>query len=165
MVVEDIGSGEHHHPHIHYVFSDDDPELLTNAVLHNLDQSLVIEQSSEMLPEGGSAVKDRVLILDLDESGRNVTAVQSLSQEWQIGNTTLSAAPTFANGVQEENNSLMLTIQGREQHRFHADTASSQIITEANNHNDDALVGALNTLAMTFQAEQVALQKLVDEFR
>ena len=38
VLIEDPETGEYHHPTVHYVFSDDDPEILTSAALEVLDQ-------------------------------------------------------------------------------------------------------------------------------
>lgn len=102
VVVEDTATGEQHHPHVEYVFSSDDPDHLTSAVLHSL-------QNGEIQDED-----ERTLVVDLDESGRQVTAVKSLSPDWQVSATRLSQAPTFAGsaGSQVDETGLMLRVQG-----------------------------------------------------
>jgi hypothetical protein len=92
-LIEDANSSEYYHPTVHYVFSDDDPELVTEAALRALETGGVnehsrrheeqseqgyIDEGSEMaqygsrkqslLPPPIPGVKERYIILDVEPS-------------------------------------------------------------------------------------------------
>lgn len=160
MVIEERTTGEHQHPHVHYVFSDDDPETLTNALLHDFDQPISLGLSSDDGAQADKPVKDRVFILDLDESGQNVVAAQSLSRHWQIARADINHAPTFNNAARTTDNGLMLKIVGVEQQDRAQSLSLSQTISEAGTYDDDALLNTLQSLLLTFQEEQAVLQQM-----
>ena len=57
-ILEDSASGEHHHPHVHYVFSDDSDlqtDTLTNALLQSLDPEGDHEVTPRPAADPGSA--------------------------------------------------------------------------------------------------------------
>ncbi|QKX64558.1 uncharacterized protein TRUGW13939_11733 [Talaromyces rugulosus] len=85
-LIEDENSGDYHHPTVHYIFSDDDPDLITEASLRALQgdghdslgqniQGSNIEEGSEdilhkpsFLPPPMPGVKERFLILDVEQT-------------------------------------------------------------------------------------------------
>lgn len=99
-LIEDQNSGDYHHPTVHYIFSDDDPDFITEASLRALQgdghispgqnvQGSNIEEGSEterglhkpsFLPPPLPGVKERYLILDVEQSknGNNQGAPSSL---------------------------------------------------------------------------------------
>ncbi|KAI0466148.1 hypothetical protein F4859DRAFT_333450 [Xylaria cf. heliscus] len=75
-----------HHPHVQYVFSDDDPDILTQALADcehiNADQS-----------DSDPTVANRAMILDLapnDDGGYSVAWASSLSPSWAVLDAQLS---------------------------------------------------------------------------
>ena len=104
-LIEDAETGETHHPTVHYVFSDDDPELMTSAALDAIERDPT--ESSEK-PE------ERMLILDIAPDGKHVVAVTSLSPNWQMVKTATRLAPSWGGEENEGDAGLMLTISGQE---------------------------------------------------
>ncbi|ORY68622.1 uncharacterized protein BCR38DRAFT_482125 [Pseudomassariella vexata] len=75
-----------HHPKVHYIFSDDDPDLLTQALAQQHDANLHNSASDP-------ALSDRAVILDLaqdSEGGYNVSWASSLSPSWAVVNAQVS---------------------------------------------------------------------------
>jgi hypothetical protein len=102
-LIEDPDTGEHHHPSVHYIFSDDNPDFLTSAVVDGMDQ----EQTAKD--------RERMILLDMASDGKTIVEAQSLSQHWQILRTTVGQAPSWADEVSRKDiPGLMLNIQGME---------------------------------------------------
>jgi hypothetical protein len=57
-LVHDTSSRTTHHPQVHYIFSDDDPELLTHALEQQRHGGLSSSRSA-------TEINDRAIILDL----------------------------------------------------------------------------------------------------
>ncbi|KAI1163179.1 hypothetical protein F5B18DRAFT_328590 [Nemania serpens] len=75
-----------HHPHVRYIFSDDDPDILTHA-LAECEHAYVDELGSD------SAPANRAMILDLapnDGGGYSVAWASSLSPSWAVLDAQLS---------------------------------------------------------------------------
>ncbi|KAI1202830.1 hypothetical protein F5X97DRAFT_190621 [Nemania serpens] len=75
-----------HHPHVRYIFSDDDPDILTQA-LAECEHGYADELGSD------SAPANRAMILDLapnDDGGYSVAWASSLSPSWAVLDTQLS---------------------------------------------------------------------------
>lgn len=118
-MVHNESSGERWHPHVHYIFSDDSDEMLTNAVLRTLDgqhermPGEVTAANDNPVAHSCTTLKDRYIILDLDTTGQQVTSAQSLSPDWQVSETLLTTAPTFSSTSSASNNAgMMLQIRG-----------------------------------------------------
>ncbi|OCL11061.1 hypothetical protein AOQ84DRAFT_230022 [Glonium stellatum] len=123
-LIEDADTGEHYHPYVHYVFSDDDPVLLTAASMRALgvDDAALIARPPEPEPlndstnnntntninndddsnpntesrlSRGARDDERFLLLDVGADGASIVAAQSLSAEWQVTGTQVRAAPTW----------------------------------------------------------------------
>ncbi|KAI0178541.1 hypothetical protein GGR52DRAFT_260793 [Hypoxylon sp. FL1284] len=108
-----------HHPHVRYVFSDDDPDVLTQA-LADLDPELGGSTADPTLPT------NRAMILDLapDTAGRyKVAWASSLSPSWAVLDAQLSQiSPPSSDGESNNGNEggdgssradrLMLRIEG-----------------------------------------------------
>ena len=109
-LIEDPQSGEHHHPTVLYIFSDDDPELLTNAALEALDTHG--QESQHEMPE--EHVDERYVILDMAADGKTVTAAASMSRDWQAIQTAITTAPSWGDDTKSEDKGLMLKISGQE---------------------------------------------------
>ncbi|OQU95894.1 hypothetical protein CLAIMM_02054 [Cladophialophora immunda] len=178
-LIEDSVTNEHHHPTVHYIFADDDADLITEAALRSLealdptqraeqggatsgrqgrplshaqqtqpprssqDPSLHHQDDSinaPRLPPPAADMHEHYIILDVHPQPRaqnpddataagaassggggggplgynyEVTSAHSLSAEWQVLRTSISAAPTIGDGPSEEGEGLMLRIEGR----------------------------------------------------
>lgn len=107
----DSSSDNYHHPSVHYVFADDDPEILTAAALESLDAD------HEQADNPSTAENERFVILDLSPSGKEVVSATSLSPDWQALRTSISPAPSWggsSDGKGEAERGLMLRISGQE---------------------------------------------------
>ncbi|KAK8165385.1 hypothetical protein IWX90DRAFT_162858 [Phyllosticta citrichinensis] len=69
-----------------------------------------------ILPPSVPGQKDRYVVLDLSADARSITQAQSLSREWQVISTSISAAPTFTEEGDDAGGSgaLMLRVEGLE---------------------------------------------------
>jgi hypothetical protein len=134
-LVEDSTTAEHHHPTVHYIFSDDDADIVTEASLRALSRrstglsgsssSLQHDSSgssSSALPAHKPGVKERYVVLDVGPSGDAVVAAHSLTSDWQVLGVDVTNAPTWvaedenASGAAAGGNTvgLMLRIEGTE---------------------------------------------------
>ncbi|RYP63299.1 hypothetical protein DL771_009331 [Monosporascus sp. 5C6A] len=120
-LVNNASTGTTHHPHVHYIFSDDDPDLLTRALTEH-HETTVDEAGS------GPASSDRAVILDLatdNGGGYHVAWASSLSPSWAVLDAQLSRiSPPSSDGGNENDGGggtdssrpgrLMLRIEGLE---------------------------------------------------
>ncbi|KAK3322059.1 hypothetical protein B0H66DRAFT_187093 [Apodospora peruviana] len=109
-----------HHPTVHYIFADDDPEVLTAALAQHhrqTDQDETDEQASSIHPN------DRAVVLDMvpmsDGTSLEVAWASSLSPDWAIVSASVShveggeAGPgTPAGGHNGNPGGLVLKIEG-----------------------------------------------------
>lgn len=100
-LVEDRLTGEHHHPMVHYVFADDDPDLLTNAALETLHTDHV----------DGAVATDRFVLVDMSADGQEVVSTFSMSADWQGVVSRVTQAPSWGND--SASTQLMLRICGQ----------------------------------------------------
>ena len=165
-LIEDSVTNEHHHPTVHYIFADDDADIIAEAALRSLEtldptqrvgQSSTAEQgrghprkeaearpsrmqneedslNASRLPHITAGVQEHYVILDVHpqpqapvqtvKSDDNSPAVpstysyevisaHSLSAEWQVLRTSISAAPTIGDNPPAGDEGLMLRIEGR----------------------------------------------------
>lgn len=99
-LVEDTVTGEHTHPVVHYVFSDDDPDIVTSSVLDATD---------------ATTPSQRVVIVDVSADARTIVSAHSLSPTWQVHQAAISQAPSWnESGPTQTTEGLMLRIQGCE---------------------------------------------------
>ncbi|KAI0881440.1 uncharacterized protein GGS22DRAFT_58092 [Annulohypoxylon maeteangense] len=109
-----------HHPHVRYIFSDDDPDILTQA-LAELDTGADESSSDPTLR------RSRAMILDLapdSKGGYNVAWASSLSASWAVLDTQLDHIPPPSSDGSNDGNDggdnsarvdrLMLRIDGIE---------------------------------------------------
>ncbi|KAB8337204.1 hypothetical protein FH972_021506 [Carpinus fangiana] len=108
-IVQDSGASgsSHHHPHVHYIFSDDDPEPVTSALLRSLDRT-------GSTADGQQNLRERAIIVDLAADGQTVVSTKSLSPNWQTTKTSMQSAPTFDGADVPKEAALMLSITGTE---------------------------------------------------
>ena len=134
-LIEDPAANEHHHPTVHYIFADDDTDIITEAACRSLAQDDPSQEplasasrdpweEESKLPALEPEVREHYLILDGqpreaashgESTWYEVTAAHSFSSEWQILNATISEAPTIdaAGAIGAEGEGLMLKIEGR----------------------------------------------------
>lgn len=125
-LISDDASGEYLHPSVHYVFADDDAEIVTEAALRSLQRAEAVVQHSDSETENTENTRvlpsrpntrEHYLVLDIapgrDGVNYEVTKAQSLSSEWQILRTSIANAPTIDVGDGLEDAGLMLKIEGR----------------------------------------------------
>ncbi|MCJ1292415.1 hypothetical protein MMC34_003965 [Xylographa carneopallida] len=116
-LIEDAHSPTTHHPTVHYIFSDDDPDLLTNALLHIHDSQAAQAPSTQSRGPGSPPrvdqdTQERYVLLNLAASGTAVDSVHSLTGDWQVLSAEIGKAPTLEGGGGE--GGLMLRIEGTE---------------------------------------------------
>jgi len=107
-LIEDPETGEHHHPNVHYLFSDDDPELLTNAALEAIATGQAAGAGQKPDQE------ERIVILDMASDGKEVASATCLSPHWQALTTTVTQAPSWGSDTAATNRGWMLKISGQE---------------------------------------------------
>lgn len=134
-LIEDGVLNEHHHPTIHYIFADDDTDIITEAACRSLAQDTPTtstatandrrsthpdtEHEDSKLPHPALGVREHYLLLDVHPSpsgtgtGFDVASAHSLSSEWQVTNTTITHAPTIDGAAADAEDGLMLKIEGR----------------------------------------------------
>lgn len=112
-----------YHPTVHYIFSDDDPELLTSAALMALERGERGECHPETSHPAPGEVEERVILIDLSPSdtssgtGYEVTAAKSLSGNVGVVGAEVLAAPSWEGGRLGKGDGVekgMLRISGRE---------------------------------------------------
>ncbi|RMZ00182.1 hypothetical protein D0860_08080 [Hortaea werneckii] len=123
-LIEDPETGEHHHPAVHYIFADDEPEFLTDATLMALEQQQQQHQQQQQQQEQehtpttpqSSELEERFILLDLAEGGKTVLSTTSLSPHWQALKATVGKAPSLGQSEEEgrSGGNPMLTISGQE---------------------------------------------------
>jgi hypothetical protein len=100
-LIEDPATDTHHHPTVHYLFSDDDPDILTAAAL-------------ETLSDRQHEVEERFVVVDMSADGNEVVAASSFSPEWQALKTRVMQAPSWGDQTGSVERGLMLRIEGKE---------------------------------------------------
>ena len=109
-LIEDAHSATTHHPKVHYIFSDDDSDLLTDAALHIHDSQA--SKSSSRTQSQQQSVNERYIVVTLDATGTGVESAHSLTGDWQVLSTEIGMAPTLEGEGEKEG--LMLRIEGTE---------------------------------------------------
>lgn len=101
-LVTDSTTHTTHHPHVHYVFSDDDPEILTEALARYGHRASPDASDSRASPQAAHP-NERAIVLDLvpkpadnahpasSNPGYDVAWVSSLSSNWAVVNAKTSA--------------------------------------------------------------------------
>ncbi|KAF2436816.1 hypothetical protein EJ08DRAFT_3933 [Tothia fuscella] len=110
-LITDQSTGETYHPSTYYLFTDDDPDVLTSASLQALDS--YTPQSPLLTAQGTQPPQqppERYILLDLGSTGQNVENVTSLSPAWAVTDVVVRGAPSF----QEESGEgrLMVVVEG-----------------------------------------------------
>ncbi|KIW20752.1 hypothetical protein PV08_01330 [Exophiala spinifera] len=128
-LIEDSVTGEHHHPTVHYIFADDDVDIITEAACRSLEildpsqRTGAQHHEDPRLPPPIAGVREQYLVLDVHPrfptqgqdsvatpASYEVTAAQSFSADWQVLRSCITTAPTIGEG---DDDALMLRIEGR----------------------------------------------------
>ncbi|KAJ9659986.1 hypothetical protein H2201_007091 [Coniosporium apollinis] len=179
-LIEDASTGEHYHPSTYYIFSDDDPEIVTAASLRALNPSFAAppashpypnEGSSEMvqaspLPAPRTGVKERFLVVDMAPDGQAVIEAQSLSKDWQVTGTAVSAAPTWDEEAKEAGSTgLMLRVEGTTLSGAEKRRDAEDLIAEARKAAGGDAIAAMGTILRKFDAGMEVLDKIAGDAR
>ncbi|MCJ1251148.1 hypothetical protein MMC30_008379 [Trapelia coarctata] len=131
-LITDAHSSTTHHPGVHYIFSDDDSEVITEAALRIHDAGNTSTSSSTRNPHSRSdssaarhpqksggkdaGVVERYIVVELGESGADVKGASSLTGDWAVLSTSVGKAPTLEGGSAEGEGEkgLLLRIEGME---------------------------------------------------
>lgn len=113
-LIEDAHTAEYHHPTVHYIFSDDDTDIVTEAALRSLEaqqdaQAAKREQprrqeendedgKSTLLPPPVPGVRENYIVLDVEPTTATKPASDpsKMTPESGSGKQALSASPTPA---------------------------------------------------------------------
>jgi len=161
-LVDDELTGDQHHPHIHYIFADDDDDFVTNAALTALQAKTSLTKPEDLTHSSANS-NERFIVLDLDSTGSNIVSAQSLSQDWQILSTELSLAPS----VQDDDNAtmggMMLRVRGVEcsTQTITSKQSATEVLTQARTQANNQINDAISTLADCFQRELETIQKMM----
>lgn len=109
-LIEDPETGEHHHPTVHYIFADDEPEFLTDATLTAIEQAG--EEDSEE-KEKEKKKEERFVLVDIAADGKTVVSATSLCARWQALKAGVGQAPSLGQS-EEGGGNPMLKISGQE---------------------------------------------------
>ena len=146
-LVEDLNSGEHYHPHVHYIFSDDDPDLLTTSIIdstHHHDQE--------------TGTTQRVVLVDLGTDGRTVERVHGLSPDWQVSQASVSQAPSWNEATPEKNlHGLMLKIDG-------VGARKGDVERDDNDEQYDDPIAQMESVIAGYGSKLAQLQSLLDAY-
>lgn len=122
-LVTDSTSRATHHPRVHYIFSDDDPDVLTSALAQHHATAFEHDTSS---PEasGGASRPERAIVLDLVPTetdpetnasgvGYDVAWASSLSADWAVTSARVSRIEEGEGDTEDDGaGRLMLRIEG-----------------------------------------------------
>ncbi|KAK4547156.1 hypothetical protein LTR36_001377 [Oleoguttula mirabilis] len=104
-LVENPDTGEHHHPSVHYLFSDDDEEIMSDATLMAIDQAAASGEQAE--------VEERIVVIDMAADGKSVVSATSLSSHWQALRTVIGQAPSWGDSSDAADKGRMLKLSGQ----------------------------------------------------
>lgn len=114
---------------MHYLFSDDESELVADAVLslHDAQHASAGTRATTSgagrdAPAQGGGVVERYVVVELEASGREVKGAWSLTGDWAVRATQVGVAPTLEGGGGQEQGEgegsgekgLLLRIEGME---------------------------------------------------
>ncbi|OTB00738.1 hypothetical protein M426DRAFT_324099 [Hypoxylon sp. CI-4A] len=157
-----------HHPHVRYIFSDDDPDILT--------QALAELNPSPDAPTSDSALRShRAMILDLapePNGGYSVAWASSLTSSWAVLNTQLSHISPPSSEAESNNGNeggdnngrpdrLMLQIDGIESNALGSEGGLSG---EASRQGSGTTSGGGSGQSLRDRGETEDYTNIVDKF-
>jgi len=162
-LVEDVQSKEVHHPSVHYVFADDDPEIFASASMRALaPQDQQEEQALGSLPIPQPGTEERYILLDLAGDGQTVLDAKSLSADWAITSSSVSKAPTLGG---DDGGAMMLKVAGTgtSEQKESKTRTPEKVLEEARKSTNGDLLGAMNDLTLKMQTSVADLIQIVGE--
>ena len=165
VIVQDNRTGEFHHPYIRYLFSDDDPELFTDAIRAQLDR-LDPAIASAGTPSTTHSKNERLIVIDVADNGQEVRNAQSLSGEWHVSQTNVCTAPTFEEGSDDTEAGLMMTIAGQDCLSYNLDSQRESLGSFSEDADPESRLKKLSArveeLASIYGEQMNTLRNLTD---
>lgn len=160
VVIEDETTGEQHHPHVYYIFSDDDQDLITKAALRTLNPHNLGDSESEQLMQPH---EERNIIVDMAADGQTVTSARSLSSSWQLSSYSVGPAPTFDDRTQQGQDGMMLRISGLQYLANQELQTSRPPSASSHEEGNEKLMTQIDALSRHFENDMAALQGLATQ--
>ena len=174
-VIEDTASGEQYHPTVHYIFEDDEPDLLIAASVRTLGgreeyQPPLAEKSDKeayemsLLPETAPGLEERYIVLNMASDGHTVESAHSLSSNWQISNVDVSAAPTWdEDTTNTEDESLLVGIRGTDvlTNVDNDDKGGERLLQETLSKSNARPLSGIEILLESFERGQNAIDAVI----
>lgn len=163
-LIEDTTTGEHHHPSVHYIFEDDEPDLLLAASARilggnedyhspSMDKSEREEYESALLPVPPLGTEERYIIMNMASDGYTVESAHSLSSNWQISDVNVGEAPTWDEDTSDtQGKGLMLGIRG------------SGLPMQTDRNDNDGVTLLQNALTPDEMPLMIAIEHLAADF-
>ncbi|CAF9928975.1 MAG: hypothetical protein GOMPHAMPRED_005272 [Gomphillus americanus] len=130
-MIEDLTTGSHYHPDVHYIFSDDDSDATIEAMQrigklrtvreakthHRRGSRTASHSGPGSITQTATTPEERYVVVELSADGTNVASAHSLSADWQVLEAAISQAPELDPGGtvdnhDEKDKTLMLRIDG-----------------------------------------------------
>lgn len=174
-LIEDTTTGEHYHPSVHYIFEDDEPDLLLAASARalggnedyrspSMDKSEREEYESALLPVPPLGSEERYIIMNMASDGYTVDSAHSLSSNWQISDVKVGEAPTWDEDTSDtQGKGLMLGIRGSDL-PMQTDTDDNDGVTLLQNAltpDEVPLMIAIEHLAADFGKGQTIINSVI----
>lgn len=156
-VIEDETTGEQHHPHVYYIFSDDDQELTTKAALRTLNPQNLGEGASEQLPQ---PEEERNIIIDMTADGQSIAFARSLSSSWQLSSYSVGTAPTFDDKAQQGQGGMMLRLSGMTYSAAQESQNSGPMSASSHEGGNEKLMSQIEGLSRQFEDDMATLKRL-----
>ena len=174
-LIEDTATGEHYHPSVHYIFEDDEPDLLLAASVRILggnedyrspvmDKSEGAEYEPVLLPPPAPGTEERYIVLNMASNGYSAESAHSLSPNWQISNVKVSEAPTWDDDVSNtQSNGLMLGIRGSglPMRSDINEEDGEKLLMDALGSKDAPLMAGIENLVTDFKKGQAIINSIV----
>lgn len=152
-VIQDLAANgtSYHHPHVHYIFSDDDPDPITESLLQTIDSS----------EDATGTHQERVVIIDVAADGHTIATAKSLSSDWQLTSTEVQLAPTFDDADAVNEAGLMLSIIGTARPPTGPESLNvDEILHQAQTGAEGDAIAAMESLAEHYAQEMTLLSTL-----
>ena len=173
-MIEDLTTGSHYHPDVHYIFSDDDSDAVIEAMQrirnlrtareakthHRRGSRIASHAGPGSATQTATIPEERYVVVELSADGTNVSSAQSLSADWQVLDAAISQAPELDPGGAVDNNdekgkTLMLRING-----VGEVSGSQKYVTPAGNDTGQAI--SIDDEVRAFNMRMAELAKVVD---
>ena len=174
-LIEDTTTGEHYHPSVHYIFEDDEPDLLlaastralgSNQEYHSpsVNKSEREEYESALLPVPTLGTEEKYIIVNMASDGYTVKSAHSLSPSWQISNANVGEAPTWnedTSGTQGKGLMLGIRGSGLPMQNDKDDKDGEALLKDALTTNEVPLMAAIELLSNEFNKGQAVINTVI----